>query len=142
MLLYPFSSGYSVWSGDMPESNPGDAPSGTPVYPSDSAVTLPIGTSTSATVVIPVYPLALKVVSGSTVPTATETDGAGYPYSLKPLSGGVSSTGMPLGQYHITATGMTAALYVWITPIGTCSSPTQLTAPCPSPVATQITVTE
>jgi hypothetical protein len=129
MLLYPFASGYSVWAGDMPESNPGDAPSGSPLYANDSGVTLPIGTSTSATVVVPVYPLVLNGAGA----TATEVDGGGYPYLLGP------STGMPLGQYLITT--FAATLYVWITPTGTCSSPTQLVTPCATPSTNQITLT-
>jgi hypothetical protein len=130
MLLYPFTSGYSVWAGDMPESNPGDAPSGSPIYTPDSGVTLPIGTSTSATVVVPVYPLVVNV-AGAT--TATEVDGGGASYSL----GGAPGAGMPLGQYQITPSA--TSLYVWITPTGTCSSPTQLVTPCATPSTNPIT---
>jgi hypothetical protein len=147
MLLYPFASGYSVWSGEMPESNPGDAPSGSPLYAPDSGVTLPIGTSTTATVVVPVYPLDLKV-TGPNSPTATETDGAAYSYTPNPPISGVSSTGMPLGQYKITATGMTlpwpTQFYVWITPTGICESQTQLSlpSPCSHPAPDPIPVTD
>jgi hypothetical protein len=143
MLLYPFASGYSIWSGDMVESNPGDAPSGLPIYAPDSAVTLPITVgSITASVLVPVYPLSLKIVSGATTPTATEIDGAAYVYTLNPDTLGTSATGMPLGQYQINAPGMVGSLFVWITPTGTCSSPTQLTVLCPSPSTAQITVTE
>ena len=125
MLLYPFTSGYSVWAGDMPESNPGDAPSGTPIYTPNSGVNLPIGTSTSATVVVPVYPL----VDNAPGATATEVDGDGAGYSL-----GTTGAGLPLGQYQITP-----SLYVWITPTGTCSSPTELVTPCGTPSTNPIT---
>jgi hypothetical protein len=122
MLLYPFASGYSVWAGEMPESNPGAAPSGSPLYAPDSGVAPLIGTSTSATVVVPVYPLDLTV-SGNT--TATEVDGAGYGYALN-LAGSASNTGMPLGQYEITPSA--TPLYVWITPSGICKASAQRTA--------------
>jgi hypothetical protein len=140
MLLYPFTSGYSVWSGDMPESNPGDAPSGSPIYSPDSAVTLPITIGEAPTnVVIPVYPLNLKITGGTTVPTATEIDGAAYTYTLNALSSGVSLTGVPLGEYEIVAGPTT--LWVWVTPTGTCTAAAQLTT-CPSPSPTQISVAE
>jgi hypothetical protein len=142
MLLYPFTSGYSIWSGDMVESNPGDAPSGTPIYAPDSAVTLPITLlSTTASVIVPVYPLNLTVTLGSATPTATEIDGAAYVYTLNPVSGGTSATGIPLGQYQINAPSMVGSLFVWITPTGTCQSASQLTV-CSSITTPVITVTE
>lgn len=137
MLLYPYSSGYSVWAGDMPESNPGFIQTGATqqLYPGDSAVTLPIGTSTTASVTIPVYPLTLKVSSpvGGAALNAVEVDGGRYSFPLNALnSSSISSSGLPLGQYEVTASGasLSAPLFVWITPTGVCQSATQMTT-CP-----------
>jgi hypothetical protein len=143
VLLYPFASGYSVFAGDQPESNPGYLSGGLPAYGSDTAVTLPISSAVStATVTVPVYPLTINVSSGTATPTATETDGAAYTFTLNSVVGGKSVSGVPLGQFQIQAAGMVGTQYVWMTPTGICHQATSYASAPSGCVATSVSITE
>jgi Tfp pilus assembly protein PilV len=142
MLLYPFASGYSLWAGDMPESDPSYVPNGatTPLYspPPNTVVTLPITSATTAAVTLPVYPLTISTLAGSVL-TATEVDGSGYTYDLTPPSpAGTSATGLGLGQYQVTSSlaGVASNIFVWITPSGVYYSATEMNAPSQGTLAT------
>jgi prepilin-type N-terminal cleavage/methylation domain-containing protein len=134
MLLYPFASGYSLWSGDAPDSDPSYVPAGenppTPLYANGAASTLSVSPGGAQSLVVPVYPLSVSAPAGST-PSATEVGGAGYSYALNapPAAGGDSSTGLPLGQYAVSAGGSATPVYVWITPSGCYESSSEMNTP-------------
>jgi len=141
------TANYSAWSGDQVDSEPGQyspagyqtsfqALSGTPV-------TL---TATAGIVTLPVYPLTLKVTSGTATGfTATDVD-------TMALNGhsGTFATGLPLGQFEIEATGTggvnetVSPAWVWITPTGVCSYSSESdigSNPCSTPLTSAISVT-
>jgi len=141
-LLYPFANGYSVFAGDMSQSNPGYVPlippgNTTQLYsgsPSPSPVSLSVTSQQSASIKVPVYDLSLKVsgaIAGASL-TATEQGGSSLAYTLNPpnLVSGLSDTGMPLGQFLLSASnGLAGTPYVWITPSGVYQSSTQMSKP-------------
>jgi hypothetical protein len=143
-LLYPgptvtgTTPNYSIWAGDQSDSIPTyqDA-NGDAVYPSDLPTTFQSLPSGSGTLSVPVYPLVLTVTLGSghgTVSGLTAADaGGGDTFALNGTSGTVS-TGLPLGQFQIAATGtgnVSVSLYVWVFPTGVCTSSSVITTlPC------------
>jgi prepilin-type N-terminal cleavage/methylation domain-containing protein len=131
LYLYPYTDGYTVYSGDEPEGNPSaESPSDSTYYfPSgytqptaEIPLTTPSVADTSeASINIPLYYAQLTVKCSSftsfyfTGLTFTETDGnltsyADAPSGLKcEKSGGTVTSytftvGLPLGQYQIGAT--------------------------------------
>ncbi|HUZ22063.1 MAG TPA: hypothetical protein VMU75_16005 [Acidimicrobiales bacterium] len=111
--------------------------------------------SASGVVQLPVYPLTFKVTlkPGVTSVDFTATPvGTTTPLALNPASGtstATMTTGLPLGQYQITATPpLASSEYVWITPAGVCSatsaagtaSSSSASQPCASPSTTAIGV--
>jgi hypothetical protein len=120
---------------------------GSAVYGSDLPTTFQALPSGSGPETALVYPLVLNVSLGSghgTVSTLTAGDaGGGDTFTLNGTSGTVS-TGLPLGQFQIGATGtgnVSVSLYVWILPNGVCSSSSEMSQPCSTPVTTSIPVT-
>lgn len=153
-LLYPgptvagTTPNYSIWAGDQADSSPTyQAPStGTPVYGTDLPTTFQSLASGSGTLNVSVYPLVLNVTLGSghgTVSSLTAADvSGGDTFTLNGTSGTVS-TGLPLGQFVISATGtgnVSFNLYVWIFPTGVCSSSSVISLPC-TPSTSTIPVT-
>lgn len=142
-LLYPYSS-YDLWSGDMAQSNPGatNVGLGTPLYPGTTSetpgpVVLTLTGSSTATAKIPTYGLSIQITSacaGASL-VATEQSGQDIAYTLNPPAGGISASGMPLGQFHLSISGsacsLTSAkgLYLWITPQGIYQSAATQTNP-------------
>jgi len=138
---------YSLWAGDQADSNPTYQVAGSAVYGSDLPTTFQALPSGSGPETALVYPLVLNVSLGSghgTVSTLTAGDaGGGDTFTLNGTSGTVS-TGLPLGQFQIGATGtgnVSVSLYVWILPNGVCSSSSEMSQPCSTPVTTSIPVT-
>ncbi|MCL6105663.1 MAG: hypothetical protein M1483_08610 [Actinobacteria bacterium] len=123
--VYPYSDGYQLWAGNCVENNPnGTTPSGAPIYPNAPpssstgfpSSTGPLAPGMSFTVPVTLYPLKIKVVdgSGNAVQGATlsaQENGTKYQCPLlapqlgmQPSGGGgMSTTGMPLGHFQITA---------------------------------------
>ncbi|MGC9961499.1 MAG: hypothetical protein ABSE47_06300 [Acidimicrobiales bacterium] len=158
-LLYPYGQ-YDVWSGDMSQSNPGATVTGLGsfLYPgagstddSPTPVVLTFGGSgTTAIVSVPTYDLAIKITSACSTPglDATEQAGSSIIYPLNAATGGVSSSGMPLGEYKLTSACSTFSVsggaYIWITPTGLYQSTTAVASPVYANhvAANQVQVTE
>lgn len=130
--LFPYTSGYDIWSGSCAYNDPGGVTSSSnPIYPGappPPLVTMTPGQSSSVTV--PMQPIAVKVshngspVSGASI-TAVEDDPspcASPSYTLTATdSNGSSLTELPYGQYMVTAMAgslTSATAYVWVTPSG------------------------
>jgi hypothetical protein len=148
--LYP-DSAYDVWSGDMAQSSPGAlvTASSNFVYagPTGTQTPAPVVMSVSGTtpesVSVPTYSLNIQVAGTgycSEQLTATEQSGAALAYLLNFArssgSGWLSTSGMPLGQYLLSASGGTCSglnsiggLYVWITPTGVYQAGSEMTTP-------------
>jgi hypothetical protein len=129
-LLFPGPStapNYSAWAGDQADSEPFYVDgSGTTDYPGDVATSFTAGSASSLSITLPVYPLSLSVTGSPTTLTATDAAG-GDTITLQPVVSGKSATGLPLGQFALSATTASGAAsvspaYVWITPTGQCSS--------------------
>jgi Tfp pilus assembly protein PilV len=155
VLAYPYL--YGVWAGDMTASSPGyNGPSGGGTFytgPLGTESPVPISydpTPPTGVVNVPVYQLNITEASPSACPgvqlTATEQAGADYTYNLYAANAGnVSSSGMPLGQFEVSASNCSTITpeYVWITPTGVYWSPTLMTNPYTNGVlaGTSVTVT-
>jgi hypothetical protein len=150
MYLYPFSSAYSAWAGDMAYSNPGAnncGPSPSTGYcytttPTPTATTINAVSSAAPTAYLHVYDLALTL--STTLPTGdqlTATDAeAGSPgtvYDLNAPSGTADATGLPLGEYVLGDTqGKATAKYVWVTNDGVYYASSGMNAPSVGTLAT------
>jgi hypothetical protein len=114
LQLYPYNN-YFAWAGDTSDAQPS-------LY-GVTAVGVD-ATQSSPSLALPVYPLVVKttgITSGYTL-QATENLTPQHTISLSDLTSGVSSTGVPLGQYQLTASGhtvtcggSTSACWVWVT---------------------------
>lgn len=145
--LFPVSvaSGYNYfgWAG------------GSWANPSQSgAATTPFN-SASGAVQFPVYPLtfSVKLKAGVTTVSLIATPvGASTSLNLNPATGSstaTSTTGLPVGQYQITATpSLTSTEFVWVTPAGVCAATTaagtesasSASQPCTNPSTAAISV--
>ncbi|MGH9291618.1 MAG: hypothetical protein ACRDZ6_02395 [Acidimicrobiales bacterium] len=147
-LLFPGPSttpDYSAWAGDQADSSPGSG-----FYPSDVATSFTATSGVPLNLTLPVYPLSLTLTVKSdagTLTSLTATDApSGDTVTLNSPSGGTSATGMPLGQFELSAvtTGTSSTVspaYVWVLPTGVCSSTTVMTQPCASPSVSSVAVT-
>jgi type II secretory pathway pseudopilin PulG len=117
LLLFPYSNGYGVWSGDQAQSSPSWASyTGSEQQQSPSISVAPGG---SGSVTVPVYELALTTSASGPI-TAVEQGGAGTSYALAPGGSKLYTAGLPLGQYELEANGVALSPdpYVWLTPSG------------------------
>jgi hypothetical protein len=135
LTLFPYPDGYHIWSGDMPESNPGAAStSGVAYYPTgppESSITTSASTTAASTiqcgasgVVTPAqlcYFYSAILVTNSlagghtfTGLSFTEVDGAGTTYQFSVATCLLACTvkvALPLGEYKVTVLGSSDVLY-------------------------------
>jgi prepilin-type N-terminal cleavage/methylation domain-containing protein len=141
VLVFPYAN-YSVWAGDMSQSSPGYQKTGGGYFYSGpgSATDAPLPvnyapTPPAATINVPTYYLGVQLVNAGACPNATlvaiEQSGASYTYTLNPAVSNISASGMPLGQYEVTATGCGSVtpVYVWLTPSGVYSNSSPMSDP-------------
>lgn len=130
VLLYPYTTGYSVWAGDSIQASPGWV--GYTAALNGNPVTISVSSNGNGTVNVPVYRLAVSGAGGPV--TAIAQAGVGLSYSLLP-SGGNYAAGLPLGQYELEVNGTPCSPdpYVWITPAGWIASPTATATPSGAP---------
>jgi len=142
MYLFPYTTAYGAWAGDMAQSNPAATCGAVACYPGAAAAPAIDATAgTASSVSLPLYDLALAQSGAAKTTQLTATDAAspGTVFQLSAPSGtGASATGMPLGQYLIDSSPVK---YVWVTPTGMCSSATLMATTCGSPSFTAVTVT-
>ena len=134
LSLYPLSGGYSTWAGDCEDSDPQGVVTGTstPLYPgSPTPSAAPVASGQLAPVTAQLYPLPVDVVTAagapvagatvSAVPTGADCQTPIASYGLVPTgSGGLGTTGVPLGHLTVTATSgaLRGTATVWVTPAG------------------------
>lgn len=142
--LFPYAS-YNIYAGRCPEADPDAAGTAGALYPPAPAPTSVLMVAgQAASVVVPLYPLNVAIVNTAGLPvvgavvTATEVPNPAAqhpcagPFSTYGLQSsvavtGISSTGMPLGKFTITATaaGKTGSVSIILTPTAvTPASPT------------------
>jgi Tfp pilus assembly protein PilV len=113
--LYPYSN-YTLYAGDTADSNPNFTVGVTGVYPTAQP---PVGVNATVAVspvTLTAYPVVLTTAQAL---TATEAHSPSETVNLNPLLLGVSSTGLPLGQYTLsTGAGPTNWPDIWVTPTG------------------------
>lgn len=132
--LWPYVD-YGIWAGDTNDSSPGDTVGGTPVYSGDAPVAYDAAISPPPSMPpLPVYPVVLSTAAppAGEALSAQEVTTPGESIPLYAYSGTTSSTGLPLGQYRLVATAglpVVSPQYIWVTPTGTWTSPTQMTSP-------------
>lgn len=136
--LFPYPSGYGVWAGECPDSNPSAASaSGSALYPGTApAGVVPVTPGGVAAASVPTYALELAVTtgagSGGGTATLSATPAAGHAasscsgahaFALADPTGaaGLSATGVPLGELDVTVTpsdGAPVTIQVWVKPAG------------------------
>lgn len=132
--LWPYND-YGIWAGATSDSNPSYTVGATAVYGGDAPVPYDATASPPATMApLPVYPVILSTAAppAGEALAATEVSSPSESIPLYPYAGAKSSTGLPLGQYRLVATAglpVTSPLFIWVTPTGTWTSPTQMTTP-------------
>lgn len=131
MLLYPYSNGYSVWTGDSTQSSPGWVNYAATEQQQPTAISVTAGATGS--VAVPVYRLGVQTSAGGTI-TATEQSGLGVSFTL-PAQGGSYLAGVPLGQYELESNGtpLSPNPYVWLTPSGWIAGTSATAAPTGTP---------
>jgi Tfp pilus assembly protein PilV len=138
VTLFP-QSDYECWAGDTPDSAPTYEVGITAIYPSVTPTSCDTMVS-SPSANLPVYPVYLKATfSGSApTPTATEYLGSHETIALNAITpastGGISSTGLPLGEYQLgykVGSGSNTLISEWIfvTPTGVYTSTTGVSVP-------------
>ena len=127
MLLYPYSSGYSVFAGDAVQSEAGWTGYGSN---SGSMVAIDVTSGGSGAISVPVYDVSVSTTSAAPI-YAVEQGGAGYKYQLTSQGGNIYSAGLPLGQYELESgsTPLTPSPFVWVTPNGWFASATSSSTP-------------
>jgi hypothetical protein len=133
MTLFP-QTDYFCWAGDTPDSAPTYPIGVTAVYPGDAPTACDTTLSPSAT--LPVYPVVLNasypLLSHPTA-TATEVLAPSHTIVLNPVLGvvspGLSSSGLPLGEYQLgyelgASSNTLVSKWIWVTPLGVYSSAT------------------
>lgn len=133
ILLYPYTTGYSVWAGDSIQASPGWV--GYTSAQNSNPVTISVTPNGNGTVNVPVYDLDVKGTSGPV--TAVAQNGSGLSYTLPPSPGGYGA-GLPLGQYELEVGGSACGPkpYVWVTPSGWIASPNASGTPSGPPPST------
>ena len=123
MYLYPFATAYTAWAGDSTDSNPAVLCGAGNCYTNPLASTpasLGVSAGYVSSIRLPVYDLDLKQTgtSAGSQLTATDVTTPATAYVLNAPVSGTSNTGMPLGQYLLSGTGLTQTWYMWVTPAG------------------------
>ncbi len=149
MYLYPFSSAYSAWAGDMAYSNPAADNCGASANafcytttPTPTATTINAASSAASTADLPVYDLALTLSTtlqqgDQLTATDAEAGSPGTVYDLNAPSGTADATGLPLGEYVLGDTLDTVtAEYVWVTNDGVYYASSGMNAPSVGTLAT------
>ena len=97
----------------------------------------------SSITTLPLYPLVLTQSGASSTHQLTATDvttpSKAYLLNAPAPVSGASGTGLPLGQYLLSGTGLTQTWYLWVTPGGVYWAHAQMTTPTgTTPTATLV----
>ena len=138
MTLFP-QSDYECWAGDTPDSAPTYEVGSTPVYTGVTPTSCDTMVS-SPSANLPVYPVYLNATFSGSVPTPTATEylGSHETIALNAItpasSSGLSSTGLPLGEYQLgykvgSGSNTLISKWIWVTPTGVYTSTTGVSVP-------------
>lgn len=161
--LFPYPSGYTIWSGHCPDSDPAAlASDGTRLYPNlPPPTTVSVSAGNNSPGSVATYPLEVVVLDSSGKPYAsaslaiTELAGNAAPVDAKYACTGLatyelnppaaldasSATGVPLGEYLLTVTpkaGTVQHVTVWVQPSQVEDVTTGATYPSGTPIPVKV----
>ena len=136
MTVFPYTD-YFVWSGDTVDAYPADGG----FYPTASPASLDATQPGPLSVSVPVYAAVFKDVSApaGVSLTVTNVSAPNETFTLNPFASGTSSTGIPLGEYVLGATGghtVATPKYIWVTDTAVYSGPSAAGSPSAMPLKT------